>query len=86
MKRVSRRYIIIKDHRKYGTFSHLFISCIDYFTTLADGIKCVFNYLSLEEWEALFDKFILTVVEMPKDLSFGFWFTERYNPIFKLRK
>ena len=84
MKRVANKYIIIKDHLYHSTFSKVIISVVDYCLNLPYGIKCAFNYLSMNEWMALFDRLDLKVIEMPKRLSFGFGLSEKYNPIFKL--
>ncbi len=86
MKRVSKRHIIIKDHREYGPGSHFLISLADYMSNAPYGIPCVYNYFSIDAWKALFGKLGLTVVAMPSKLSFGFGLTQRYNPIFKLEK
>ncbi len=92
MKRVTKRYIIIKDHRKFGFFSKLLISFTDYCTNVPYGIKCRFHYNSLEEWNQLFDVLKLKLVRNLSNTNFGFFTNfgfltlKRYNIIFKLEK
>ncbi len=86
MRRVSRKYVIVKDHRKYGFFSNLGISLFDWLANVGYGIKCVFNYPTLDKWKAYFQESGLEIVGMPEKLYFGFGLSGRYNPIFKLKK
>jgi ubiquinone/menaquinone biosynthesis C-methylase UbiE len=86
MKRVSKKYILIKDHMIYSFFSRCLISFTDYVANLRYGIRCIFNFLSFKEWDSYFKKAGLRIVEQPKNLKFGFWINERYNPIFKLER
>lgn len=86
MMRVTKRYIIIKDHQKHGFFSRLGLSLCDYLGNAPYGIPCVFNYKSLDEWKQLFSKLNLKLVSGPERLKFGFGLFQQHNPIFKLEK
>lgn len=86
MTRVSKKYVIIKDHVVTGFFSRCGISFTDFITNATWGIKCVYNFPSEAEWKSYFGKAGLQLIERPKNLSYGFFVNERYNPIFKLEK
>ncbi len=86
MGRVSKKYVVIKDHRRYGWPSFMLISFFDLLGNFRFGIRCVFNYPSLEEWNLYFKEAGLRCVSMPKKLNFGFFVGSRYNPIFQLKK
>ncbi|MFA4834022.1 MAG: class I SAM-dependent methyltransferase [Patescibacteria group bacterium] len=86
MKRVSKKYIIIKDHTIYSIFSRWLICFTDFTSNLPYGIKCAFNFLTQKQWDEIFKGLDLKIVEKPKKLNFGFGINERYNPIFKLQK
>ena len=86
MARVSKRYIIIKDHQKLGFFSHIWLSLADYLGNVPYGIPCVFNYKSLREWKHLFNELNLKLVSDQEKLKFGFGLFQQHNPIFKLEK
>lgn len=83
MKRVSKKYIILKDHIIDSRISKWGISIFDYLSNLPYGIKCTFNYLTEEEWIKYFNELGLKIVSRPSNLNFGLT-DERYNPIFKL--
>ena len=86
MKRVSKKYIIIKDHRVYGRFSMALVSFSDFISNVPYGIKCAFNFLTYEQWKKIFSKLNLGIIKEPKKLNFGFGINETYNLIFKLEK
>jgi ubiquinone/menaquinone biosynthesis C-methylase UbiE len=86
IRRVSRKYVIIKDHMTYGTFSNYMVSFADYISNAPYGIKCAFNFPSFQRWKSYFNQLGLEIVDMPKNLRFGPGITERYHPIFKLEK
>jgi len=56
MERVSKKYLIIKDHMTYSIFSQWLISFTDYFSNLPYGIRCAFNFPSFERWKSYFDE------------------------------
>ncbi len=86
MKRVSKKYLIIKKHMTHGFFSRLLISFTDYVSNLPFGIKCAFNFPSKYRWYKIFEEENLEIIENCKKLHFGFGINERYNPVFKLQK
>ncbi|MBI2141584.1 methyltransferase domain-containing protein [Candidatus Woesearchaeota archaeon] len=86
MVRVSKRYILIKDHQKVGLLSHLWLSLFDCIGNVSYGIPCVFNYKSLDEWKRLFNKLDLRLALEHEKLKFGFGVFQQHNPIFKLEK
>ena len=86
MLRVSKRYVIIKDHQKLGVLSYLCLSVGDYLGNVPYGIPCLFKYNSLNEWKRLFNELNLKPVADPEKLKFGFGLFQQHNPIFKLEK
>lgn len=86
MRRVSKKYLIIKDHMIYSFFSRMLISFSDFTSNVPYGIKCEFNFLTKKQWYSLFKKQNLKIVKNPKNLNLGFSINEKYNPIFKLKK
>lgn len=86
INRVSKKYIIIKDHIAYSVFSRFLLAFNDYIANAPRGIESVFNYPSLPRWDSYFNELNLKMVQGPQNLKFGFGINERYNPIFKLEK
>ncbi len=86
LERVSKKYIIIKDHMIYSVFSKWLICFTDFISNVPYGIKCVFNFLTYKQWCKIFDKLHLKIIQNPKNLNFGFGINERYSPVFKLKK
>lgn len=52
--RVSRRLIIIKDHKVEGIFAKLRISLFDWARNLPYGIPCLYRYNTAKEWKDWF--------------------------------
>lgn len=86
LKRVSRKYIIIKDHATDNPFFHRLIRFTDFISNVPYGIRCSNNFLSTKKWLRIFDSLFLEVVDRPGRLHFGFGITEKLNPVFKLAK
>lgn len=86
MKRVSKKYLLIKDNMVFGPFSKSLICFTDYISNVPYGIKCVFNFLSSEQWNKIFKSVNLKMIEKPRDFNYGFGINERLNPTFKLKK
>ncbi len=81
MARVSRKWVIIKDHTVYGLPSRLWISAIDFVTNVPFGIPCEYNYPTLDEWHAHFEAVGLRIASQEfLDIGPG----SRFHPIFKL--
>jgi ubiquinone/menaquinone biosynthesis C-methylase UbiE len=84
IKRVTKKYIIIKDHTANNSLESALVYCSDYLTNSFYKIKCFCNYPTLQNWYDFFDMLNLKIIEQPKNLNFGFGLTEHFNPIFKL--
>jgi len=83
MARVSKRYVLVKDHTVYGFFSRAWISLIDFATNVPFGIHCEYNYPSLETWRRYMDEVGLAIErEELLDIGPG----TRFHPIFLLVK
>jgi len=86
MKRLSKRYLIIKDHAVYGPVSRWLVCFSDYMFNMPYRIKCAFNYPTMGEWGGLFHKLKLKKTGKPTNHDFCFGIAKKYNPIFKLEK
>ncbi len=77
--RVSRRLVIIKDHRISGPISKARVSLMDWAANAPYGVPCLFRYNTLEQWRAEPGKFGATVEHerTSMDLYPGLW-----NPVF----
>jgi ubiquinone/menaquinone biosynthesis C-methylase UbiE len=81
LKRVTKSYIIIKEQAYTSRLTKLLILLGDSITNR----KCLFNHLHRMTWLEIFQFLHLTVEEEPKNLSFGFFLTEKMNQIWKLK-
>jgi ubiquinone/menaquinone biosynthesis C-methylase UbiE len=65
--RVSRRYILIKDHRADGVLARFRLRFMDYVGNYVGhrrfGVQLPYNFLSSAEWKRLYDASGLSVVE-----------------------
>lgn len=86
MKRVTKKYIIIKDYVSNDPLSFLCISFIDWLVNVPFGIKCTFNYPSLHKWHDYFKKLDLQVEYSSKTTNVPAIFFDNYNYIFKLAR
>jgi len=86
LKRVSKKYILIKDHVTYGIFSKALVSFFNYISNVPYGIQCAFNYPLEKEWYTFFKDQKLQVIKKPKKLQFGFGVGDTYNLVVKLQK
>ncbi len=84
--RVSKKYVIIKDHAKRGPLSKILICFTDFISNAPYGIKCAFNYPSVEEWKKYIDEADLKIVRNLDDLNLGFGINETYNILLELEK
>jgi hypothetical protein len=80
MKRVSKRYILIKDHTANHSFDRFILKFMDYFGNRLYGVALPYNYLSNKEWLKAFKQTRLEVIKKttrfylypwPFDLIFG---------------
>lgn len=84
MKRVTKKYIIIKDQVSKDPLSFLVISFVDWLTNAPFGIKCTYNYPSLHKWYDYFNQLELRVEYSSKTSGVPAIFFDNYNYIFKL--
>jgi ubiquinone/menaquinone biosynthesis C-methylase UbiE len=75
--RVSRRLVIVKDHAREGVTGWLRISLMDWAANAPYGVRCLYRYLSVREWRALFASLDLGVERElhPMRLYPGVWET-----------
>jgi SAM-dependent methyltransferase len=69
MARVSSSIIIIKDHFKHGLFSHCVLRAMDWVGNAHHGVALPYNYLTRSEWDLLWTKVGLVVVELHRRLQ-----------------
>jgi ubiquinone/menaquinone biosynthesis C-methylase UbiE len=62
-KRVSKKYILIKDHIYKSRFDFTTLKFMDDFGNKPYGVARVYNYLKEEEWQAIFSDVGLVVVK-----------------------
>lgn len=62
-KRVSKKYILIKDHVYKSKFDFTTLKFMDDFGNKPYGVARVYNYLKEEEWQAIFNDVGLIVVK-----------------------
>ncbi|HWA98956.1 MAG TPA: class I SAM-dependent methyltransferase [Pirellulales bacterium] len=86
MARVSRKYVIIKDHLTDGPASMIVVGVADYLSNAPYGIPCEFNFPTLDGWQRYFAASRLKIVEFRRNLDLGAATIARYNPLFKLEK
>jgi SAM-dependent methyltransferase len=77
--RVSRRLVIIKDHKIRGPLSKARVSLMDWAANAPYGVPCLFRYNTLEQWRAEPGKFGAAIEHerTSMDLYPGLW-----NPVF----
>ncbi len=81
MARVSRRFVLIKDHAVYGVVSRAWIGLIDFLTNVPFGVPCAYNYPTLDQWSQHFHEAGLQVIARSfLPLGAG----SRFHPVFKL--
>jgi ubiquinone/menaquinone biosynthesis C-methylase UbiE len=85
MKRVSKKYIIIKDHVTNTKLSRFIHTVIDYLLSKLFRIQYQANFLSSKQWNSLFRKFNLKVIKQPRKFNLRFGMTEKTNLIVKLK-
>lgn len=77
--RVSRRLVIIKDHRITGPFTRARVCLMDWAANAPYGVPCLFRYNTLEQWRAEPGKFGASIEHerTTMDLYPALW-----NPVF----
>jgi len=78
--RLSRRYVVIKDHQRQGLLAQARISLIDWAANAPYGVKCLYRYPTTQGWRESHAKHNLAIVEeragmtlypQPYELLFG---------------
>ena len=82
--RVSRRWIVIKDHIAESNYAHAVLRLMDWVGNRAHGVKLPYNYLSNAEWSNAFTSCKLEAREHIKNLAiypppFNFVFDARLH-------
>ncbi len=82
MARVSKKYLIIKDHYIHGIMSKALLGTIDFWGNQCFGTDCPFNYPTREQWCHYFSELGL-VIEKEEFLQLGKG--SDLHPILKLK-
>jgi ubiquinone/menaquinone biosynthesis C-methylase UbiE len=87
MTRVSKRYLLIKDHVWDGyVLSWLVLSFFDWLTNAPFGIRCAYNFPTLKRWNRYFNSFDLAVKMAEQVSHFPLKLNKKYNYVFLLEK
>lgn len=68
-KRVSKHYIVIKDHIYSSAFSYLILKFMDWIGNRSYGVNLIYNYQKKSAWLKMFKKADLKVVRWDEDLN-----------------
>jgi SAM-dependent methyltransferase len=68
MKRVAKKNILIKDHTLSGFLAKETLKLMDYVGNSHYGVRLPYNYLTENEWTAIFKELNLTVHQWEDDL------------------
>lgn len=53
-KRVSKKYIVIKDHLKNNLLDHIILSAMDWVGNASHGVVLPYNYQTWQQWQDMF--------------------------------
>lgn len=84
IKRVTKKYILIKDHVSKDPLSFLVIAFVDWLSNAPFGVRCTYNYPSLHKWHDYFNQLELRVEYSSKTTGIPAILFDNYNYIFKL--
>jgi ubiquinone/menaquinone biosynthesis C-methylase UbiE len=89
--RISRRLIVVKDHKPDGPFGHARICLMDWAANDPYSVPCLYRYQTLAEWHKMFSKHRLAVDQEWTRLRlypFPYWlfFTDRLQYMAVLRR
>jgi SAM-dependent methyltransferase len=89
-RRISRRLVIIKDHKPDGLFGHARICLMDWAANDPYSVPCLYRYQTLAEWREIFRKHQLQIAHEWTRLRlypFPYWlfFTDRLQYMAVLR-
>ncbi|GJM18571.1 MAG: hypothetical protein DHS20C14_07840 [Phycisphaeraceae bacterium] len=68
-RRVARRMVIVKDHRRAGVLAQPRISFMDWAANAPYGVPCLYRYNTPEEWRAQFGRVGLEIAEEVSGMS-----------------
>lgn len=91
LKRVSSKYVIIKDHVQYGIISYLKLRMMDYVGNAHYNVRLPYNYQTGKQWEVIFRENRLKPVKIQRDLNlytglFHYLFDRKLHFIAVLKK
>lgn len=84
MKRVTKKYVLIKDQVCNDPLAFLILAFSDWLTNAPFGVKCAYNYPSWNKWENYFNQLGLRVEYASKTRGIPSIFFDNYNYIFRL--
>jgi ubiquinone/menaquinone biosynthesis C-methylase UbiE len=67
--RVSKKWVIIKDHHRNGFLAQTTLTCMDWIGNARFGVALPYHYLSQKEWENLYPQAGLRLVERITNLK-----------------
>ena len=73
-KRVTQKYIIIKDHRYVHEWEFNSLKIQDYFGNINTGCPLPYNFLKNSEWETVFDRLKLKLLKSSYSMNFKYPF------------
>lgn len=68
-KRVTRKYILLKDHFRTGPIANLKLRAMDWVGNAHHGVVLPYNYLSEPEWNEIYTRLGLVVAELRRKLN-----------------
>lgn len=72
-RRVSKKRVIIKDHKKDYFSDQLRISILDSVANKPHGIECIYKYNTLDEWHSLISEAKLTIEKEQLTINLYQW-------------
>ena len=68
-RRVARKYVLLKDHFRTGSIGNLTLRVMDWFGNAHHSVVLPYNYLSEPEWNRIYERLGLGVVELKRKLN-----------------
>jgi len=75
--RVSKRFLLVKDHKPEGFLGFWRICFLDWAANNPYGVRCLYRYHTLNEWHALFEEHGLVLISEETSIDL-------YPPLFNL--
>jgi ubiquinone/menaquinone biosynthesis C-methylase UbiE len=67
--RVTRRYVLLKDHFRNGVFAEATLRLMDWIGNIHHGVTLPYHYLSETEWRRIYDQVAVRPVETKRKLN-----------------